>query len=158
MSSSIPTFDKLNSTNYNSWNGDMEAWYHAQALWRLVSGASKSPTVSTPAKEGEEDKLEAWQVKADKAAGIMWLMVESTQRVHFRGIKDDPLKMWKALEDVHMQKRAGTQFNAYDDLFSIRKRDDEDLQSLINRVDNALHRIHDLRSPRFTLDMLDNEL
>jgi len=122
------------------------------------SGASKSPTVSTPAKEGEEDKLEAWQVKADKAAGIMWLMVESTQRVHFRGIKDDPLKMWKALEDVHMQKRAGTQFNAYDDLFSIRKCDDEDLQSLINRVDNALHRIHDLRSPRFTLDMLDDEL
>ncbi len=65
-------------------------------------------------KGGEEDKLEAWQVKADKAAGIMWLMVESTQRVHFRGIKNDPLEMWKALEDVHMQKRAGTRFNAYD--------------------------------------------
>jgi hypothetical protein len=158
MSSSIPIFDKLNSTNYNTWNGDMEAWYRSQALWRLVSGTSKSPTVSTPAKEGEEDKLEAWQVKADKAAGIMWLMVEPTQRVHFRGIKDDPLKMWKALEDVHMQKRAGTRFNVYDDLFSIRKRDDEDLQSLINRVDNAIHHIRDLRSPTFTLDMLDDEL
>jgi hypothetical protein len=59
MSSSIPSFDKLGSTNYNSWSGDMEAWYCAQALWRLVSGASKPPTVSTPAKDGEEDKLEA---------------------------------------------------------------------------------------------------
>jgi len=37
--------------------------------------------------------LEAWQLKVDKTAGIMWLMVENTQRVHFRGIKDDPLKM-----------------------------------------------------------------
>jgi hypothetical protein len=89
MSSTIPSFDKLNSTNYNTWNGDMEAWYRAQALWRIVSGVSKLLSVSTPAKEGEEDKLEAWQVKADKAAGIMYLMVE----VHFRGIKDDAVKI-----------------------------------------------------------------
>src|SRR5580765_7558645 len=158
MSSTIPSFDKLNSTNYNTWNGDMEAWYRAQALWRIVSGVSKPPSVSTPANEGEEDKLEAWQVKADKAAGIMYLMVEPNQRVHFRGIKDDAMKMWDALEAVHMQKRPGTCFNAYDDLFCIRKREEEDLQSLINRVDDAIHRIHDLRSNGFTLDKLDDEL
>jgi len=70
MSSSIPSFDKLNSTNYNTWSGDMEAWYRAQALWRIVSGAPKPPTVSAPPREGKEDKLEAWEVKADKAAGI----------------------------------------------------------------------------------------
>jgi hypothetical protein len=158
MAATIPSFDKLNSTNYTSWNGDMEAWYRAQALWRIVSGASKSPTLSEPIKEGEEEKLEAWQVKADRAAGIMYLMVEPMQRVHFRGIKDDAVKMWGALEAVHMQKRPGTRFNAYDDLFSIRKRDEEDLQSLINRVDDAIHRIHDLRSTGFTLDKLDDEL
>ena len=86
----------------------MEAWYRAQALWRIVSGTSQAPKLSTPIKEGEEDKLEAWQVKADKAAGIMYLMVEPMQRVHFRGIKDDAVKMQKALEAVHMQKRPGT--------------------------------------------------
>jgi hypothetical protein len=158
MSSSIPSFDKLNSNNFNSWSGDMEAWYRAQALWRIVSGASKSPTLSAPIKEGEEEKLDAWQIKADKAAGIMYLMVEPMQRVHFRGIKDDAVKMWGALEAVHMQKRPGTRFNAYDDLFSIRKRDEEDLQSLINRVDDSIHRIRDLRSTGFTLDQLDDEL
>jgi hypothetical protein len=131
--------------------------------WRLGivlkhSGASTAPKVSTPAKEGEEEKLEAWQIKVDKAAGIMWLMVENTQRVHFRGIKDDPVKMWEALATVHMQKRPGTRFNAYNDLFSIRKREDEDLQSLINRVDDAIHRISDLRPDKFTLDKLDDEL
>jgi len=52
----------------------MEAWYRAQALWSIVSGASKPPTVSAPPREGEEDKLEVFQVKADKAAGIMWLI------------------------------------------------------------------------------------
>ena len=97
----------------------MEAWFRAQALWCLVSSASTAPTVSQTPKDGEEEKLEAWQLKADKAAGIMWLMVDNTQRVHFREIKDDPLKMWAALKEVHMQKRPGTRFNAYDDLFSI---------------------------------------
>ena len=97
----------------------MEAWFRAQALWRLVSGASTAARVSQTPKDGEEKKLEAWQVKVDKAAGIMWLMVENTQRVHFRGIKDDPLKMWDALREVHMQKRPGTHFNAFDNLFSI---------------------------------------
>ena len=57
-----------------------------------------------------------------------------------------------------MQKRTGTRFNAYDDLFSIQKREEEDLQPLINRVDDALHRIRDLRSTAFTLDKLDDEL
>jgi len=57
-----------------------------------------------------------------------------------------------------MQKRPGTRFNAYDDLFLIRKREEEDLQSLINRVDDALHCIRDLRSTAFTLDKLDDEL
>ena len=57
-----------------------------------------------------------------------------------------------------MQKQPGTRFNAYDDLFSIRKRDEEDLQSLINRVDDAVHRIRNLWSVGFTLDKLDDEL
>ena len=57
----------------------MEAWFHAHALWHLVSGASTAPGVSLTPKDGKEEKLEAWQVKADKAAGIMWLMVENTE-------------------------------------------------------------------------------
>ena len=100
-------------------------------VWCIVSSVSKPPTVSSTPKEGEEDKLEAWQLKADKAAGIMWLMVDNTQRVHFRGIKDDPLKMWDALKEVNMQKRPGNCFSTYDNLVSIRKCE-KDLQSLIN--------------------------
>jgi len=57
-----------------------------------------------------------------------------------------------------MQKQPGTWFNAYDDLFSIRKCDEEDLQSLINHVDDAIHHIRDLRSIGFTLDKLDIKL
>ncbi|TFK16588.1 hypothetical protein FA15DRAFT_741947 [Coprinopsis marcescibilis] len=40
---SLPSFPKLSHTNYNSWAGDMEAWFCSQGLWRLVSGSSPCP-------------------------------------------------------------------------------------------------------------------
>ncbi|TFK16771.1 hypothetical protein FA15DRAFT_606437 [Coprinopsis marcescibilis] len=62
MSSSLPSFPKLGHTNYNSWAGDMEAWFRSQGLWRLVSGSSPRP--------GEyEAALDSWETKADRAAG-----------------------------------------------------------------------------------------
>jgi hypothetical protein len=35
--------------------------------------------------------------------------------VHFRGKEDDPVEMWKLLEEAHLSKKPGTHFNAYDD-------------------------------------------
>ncbi|KAG2011535.1 hypothetical protein CC2G_011640 [Coprinopsis cinerea AmutBmut pab1-1] len=47
--------------------------------------------------------------------------------------------MWTLLRDAHMQQKPGTRFNAYDDLFSIRKREDESLQALMNHAAGRLH-------------------
>ena len=38
--------------------------------------------------------------------------------------------MWELLEAAHLSKKPGAQFNAYDNLFSIRKQDDETLVNL----------------------------
>src|SRR2546422_4624991 len=85
-------------------------------------------------------------------------MVEQDQRVHFGTTRDDPVVMRKALKDIHLQKRPGTRFNAYDELFSIRKAEDESLQSLINRVEDCSKRIKDLCPDSFDLKALDDEL
>ena len=157
-SNSLPNFPKLDSTNYPTWAGNMEAWFRSSGLWRIVSAQSKKPRVSTTPTATETTAVETWETKSDKAAGWLFLMVEDDQKVHFNEIKDDPVKMWTALEAVHMQKRPGHRFNAYDDLFSIRKQEDETLQTLINRVDAALRRIQDLRPTGFDLKQLDDEL
>jgi hypothetical protein len=114
--------------------------------------------VSAAVTEAEVIALDAWEAKLDKAAGWLFLMVEQEQRVHFQGIQDSPVKMWEALEAVHCQKKAGMRFNAYDELFSIRKLEEESLQSLINCVETAKRSIKEPRPSTFTLDMLDNEL
>ena len=66
--------------------------------------------------------------------------------------------MWTTLEATYHQKRAGSRFNAYDDLFSIRKVDDESLQSLINRVDESMKNCQSLRPKNFDIAALDKEL
>jgi len=158
MSLSTLSFAKLNGTNYSSWVGDMKSFLHLSGVWRNVSGDSKHPEPSSPPASDHPAKLEAWLEKHEKVAGIIYAMVEHDQKVHFSGIDDDPVKMWAKLAEVHMQKKPGTRFNAYDDLFSIRKQEDESLQTLINRVDQALRTIKDLRPADFTLDKLDAEL
>ena len=102
--------------------------------------------------------IDAWDENAEKAAGELYLLVSEEQKVHFAGITDDPCKMWAQLERVHLQRRPGARFNAYDMLFSIRKLPDESLQALMARVDKAMQEIKELRDTEFTLDKMDNEL
>jgi hypothetical protein len=157
-SSSLPTFAKLNASNYPTWCGEMQAWLRSQGVWCIVSGQSKAPTISSPPKDGEEAALNTWYLKSDKAAGYIYLAVDENQKIHFATISDDSVKMWAALAAVHLQKRPGARFNAYDDLFSIRKQEEETLQSLMNRVETAINHIQDLRPKDFTLSSLDDEL
>ena len=57
-----------------------------------------------------------------------------------------------------MNKKAGTRFNAYDDLFSIRLAESESLSSLITRVDDVMIRIQGLRPSDFDIKKMDDEL
>ena len=156
-SSKGPEIQKLGSSNYNQWSGEMQAWLRAQALWSIVSGQKKCPQASSN-KEAEIEQQEAWQEKADRAAGWIYLMVEPSQTVHLKGKDGDPVAMWEALRSVHLQQKPGARFNAYDDLFSIRKLEEESLQSLANRVDAAMQHIKNLSPANFSLQTLYDEL
>ena len=97
-------------------------------------------------------------MKAEKAAGEIYLLVENDQQVHFRGHEEDPIKMWELLEAAHVSKKPGARFNAYDDLFNIRKQDDESLVDLGVRIEKAMQTIQNLRPADFTIAKLDVEL
>ena len=66
-SSSTPSFPKLCSSNYSTWKGKMKAFLHTKGLWTIVSGAEKCP-------DDSKANLQAkWDVRADKAAGQLYL-------------------------------------------------------------------------------------
>ena len=141
----------LSNSNYPEWCGEMKAWLMRNGLWRLVSGRELKPS------SGMEE-LNKWEAKAEKAAGEIYLLVENDQRVHFRGHEEDPIKMWKLLEEAHLSKKPGARFNAYDDLFNISKQNDESLVVMGVRIEKAMQTIQNLRPADFTIDQLDEEL
>ena len=119
----------------------MQAWLRAQGVWRIVAAVSlapKLPASPAVASEAQIAALDAWELKSDKACGWMYLSIEDDQKIHLKGIEGDPVKIWDALSAIHLQKRPGMHFNAYDDLFSIRRQEDESLQTLMNRMDTSI--------------------
>lgn len=151
MSDSNSKITPLNNKNYNEWKGDMQAWLMKCGYWRLVHGTEVKPLSNT-------EELAKWEMKAEKAAGEIYLAVEKDQKVHIRDHLEDPIKMWKELEKVHVSKNPGARFNAYNALFSIKKGEDESLKDLADRVATAMSSIVNLRSDNYTLEQLDQEL
>src|SRR5882672_1826580 len=141
----------LNESNYPTWSKDMQATLRGKGLWRLVSEQEKRHGSDT-------NKQEEWDDKADKVCGVLTLGVEQPQRIHFQPVKDNPIKIWKALESAHVHKRPGTRFNAYDDFFSIRKEENESLQALTAHIDESMHKMQNLHPNNFNLKKLDEEL
>ena len=131
-----------------------------QGLWGIVSGRVVKPSImdAKAPTSTELENIAAWEDKAEKAAGELYLLVSQEQKVHFAGIASNPCLMWQKLEAVHLQKRPGARFNAYEVLFDIRKSPDESLTSLMTRVDTAMEQIQNLRPDAFTLDDMDKEL
>jgi transposase InsO family protein len=149
-SESMPKFKPLSNSNYPEWCGEMKAWLMRNGLWKLVSGRETKPS--------EEEALAKWEAKAERAAGEIYLMVENDQRVHFRGFEEDPIEMWKKLESANLSKKPGARFNAYDDLFSIHKENNESLIDIGVRIEKAMATIQNLRPSDFTIEKLDEEL
>ena len=134
----------------------MKAFLHAKSLWTIVSGAEKHP-------DDSKANLQAkWDIRADKAAGQLYLSLSAEQRTHIDAVQDDPAQIWLTLESIHLQQHPGAQFNAWDDFFSTRKKQDESLTSLIARIEDSMSKIQQLRpkdaSTPYTIKDLDNEL
>jgi hypothetical protein len=154
------TFPALTSTNYGSWADNMEAHLKTHVLWSYVSGTAPKPSPVDASKPtaAEQEALRVWQEKSDQASGLLWLAVEDDQKVHVRDVKGDPVEVWKALKEVHVQQKPGVRFQAYLELLGIRKEPDESLASLMGRSDAAMQKIKDLRPTGFTIENLDSEL
>ena len=95
-------------------------------LWMLVKGVELKPEgVDSKALTAAEDAaILAWEIKAGKAAGELYLAVQGDQRTHLSGIENDLVAIWMKLESVHLQKRPGSQFLSYDTFFLIQKKED----------------------------------
>ena len=145
-------FARLDTSNYATWKYDMQALLQTKMLWRLVSGQEESP--------GPEDKAElaVWQMKAERAAGLIYQSIDQSMQILVREHISDPVKMWNALKKLHEQDNPTARYLAYHSFLSIQKRENESLKQLTSRVERALHDVRNTRKAELTLDKFEEEL
>jgi hypothetical protein len=144
--SSISSISALTSENYRLWADDIKSWLQLNGLWRLVSGLEKKPAakpeitdpsgkITCQAVPVDEDKLERWETRAERAAGALKTAMSQEVKVLIRDCEDDPILIWETLKTSFVRQRTAPRFNSYHALLSVQKSDSESLDSLINRVD-----------------------
>ncbi|KZP20376.1 hypothetical protein FIBSPDRAFT_891911 [Athelia psychrophila] len=139
--SGLPTYPKLDETNYANWSVDTKALLQSQMLWRLVNETQTKPKADSsdaPERKLQQTALDNWEDRAERACA------------------DDPVAIWKALKSVHEAQQPGNRYNAYNDLFSIKKRDNESLSALIMRTEQGIHLIKALR-PETGFDIVGDQ-
>jgi transposase InsO family protein len=147
----------------------MKDWLQMQSLWRLVNAQELKPVaipatldadgkLISPAVPLDADKLEKWEIKAEKAAGAIRSTISHDLKVLIRDCEDDPCLIWSTIKNSFVQQRTAPRFNAYHALLSMEKAENESLDALINRVDQQIRTIKSLSPSDFDLDDLYDEL
>ena len=129
----------------------MAARLRAKKLWSYVDGSFKNPGASS-------DQYHTWKLAYDAAAGELFGCLEKTQWAYVSGLEDAPDKMWDALEVANFHKKAGTRFNAYDELFGLRKKEEETLMEFGAGAQGATANVVVLWPAGFDIVMVDQEM
>ncbi|KAG1743274.1 uncharacterized protein EDB91DRAFT_1247355 [Suillus paluster] len=93
------TIAQLSSSNYLIWRSEMESYLRSKGLWLLVSGSEKRPADSQP----EAQAL--WDLKADQAAGELYLACPLEMRSQIDAIEDHPVLIWSTLASLYSRQR-----------------------------------------------------
>jgi hypothetical protein len=121
MSETKINFALLNNHNYHEWKDKAAGFLRAKGLFRLVTGEKLRPT-------SPGDKQEEWDNHQEIAAGHLANMVERSLHHNFKGHEADPVRIWDIFKRLNTAVAPGMRFNAYDDMFGMRKKDDETLE------------------------------
>ncbi|KAJ6545200.1 hypothetical protein B0H19DRAFT_955340, partial [Mycena capillaripes] len=86
------SYPRLNEKNYSTWSGDERAELQRLGVWLIVKGAIVAPATT------DAEANRKWLIDSGKAAGSIYASIESSQRVHIKGMEENPVAMWSALE------------------------------------------------------------
>jgi hypothetical protein len=123
-------------------------------------GSQPSDVTSKEFLEWKKDRKDYmdWMNKSYKAAGMLVSSLSPEVVVYIRDDMEDPVKIWDTLKKTFIKPSSAPRFQAYQDLFSIRKNPSETLDGVINRVDEQVRIIKSLTPDEFTLDNLYDDL
>jgi hypothetical protein len=109
----------------------------SKQLYRLVTRVKLHPT-------SLGDRQDDWDDQQEVAASLLARMVDRQLHHHLQEYRSDPVRIWDILKHLNTAVASGMRFNAYNDMFGMRKRDDETLEDFGDRVTNAVQKVKDI--------------
>ncbi|KAI5115652.1 hypothetical protein M0805_007946 [Coniferiporia weirii] len=147
----LPDFKKLNAHNWGSWSQDMKAYFMVYNIKDIVDGTATVPTNTA--------ELATFNQKCTAAAGIITLMVEPVQCIHFKDHQSNPKEMWSKLKNAFHQCKPLQHFNALEHLINLwMKAGDKSYTQFAARIEEAMQDIQALCDSSYTITDFDNEM
>lgn len=127
---------KLNNTNYQAWKYKVEKLLKREGTWRALS---------TPKPIGNEEAIESWEVKDEKAQGTICLLLEDDQTPHTLE-KKTAKEIWDALEKYHQKASGINKFSLVVELLQLKLSEGEDLEKHISKIQELTNNLTALGS------------
>ena len=148
---SLPKIEALALGRWSTWNTEISAWLPIKGWYSVVSGALPRPTAPAPG-ETPSTAYKEWLDIDSRAAGALILSISPEERRLVGEHQDSATAIYTALKSCHIQNKATSRYNLYDDFFSIRLNDGEKLGDMAGRLKDAMHRIKECRPSEFSID------
>lgn len=130
-------FDKLNASNYVTWEYRMKNYLIEKDVFDVVDGTETMPAGSPNTKA-----VRTFVKKQKLAKAFIVSGVDDTQITHTR--YDDPAEIWEKLGQVHVARGLGTANALRKQLNGMRKTDTQTMQTFISEVQTLVDRIRGL--------------
>ena len=116
----------LNGKNYPTWKVQ---WLMKDSLWGIVNGTESDPGSS----EREAEAHKKFVSRRDRALATIVLSVE-TSLLYLIGDPEDPVAVWKKLQDQFQKKTWANKLELRRKLYSLRLKDGESVQEHIKAM------------------------
>lgn len=131
---------KLNNSNYQVWKYKVEKLLKREGTWRAIS--TQKPT-------NEQDAIEIWEIKDEKAQGTICLLLEDDQTAHTQD-KTSAKEIWDALETYHQKASGINKFSLVVELLQLKLGEGEDMERHISKIQDLINRLKGLGSKGIT--------
>ncbi|KZV60170.1 hypothetical protein PENSPDRAFT_594398 [Peniophora sp. CONT] len=130
-----PRFEKFKVSSWSAWETNMSALLRSKGLMGRATGLRPAPLV--PKSTDTKKTLYIVQSNKEHCAGEIILWLKPKEQAHVRDAVSSPQTMWELLKKCHVQERAISRFNVYDNIFSICLKERESLTDLAVHVKEA---------------------
>lgn len=118
----------LTGSNYATWKVQCTMALKKEGVWGVVSG-----TETAPAEDADDKVKERYAVRRDKALATIVLSVD-TSLLYLLGNPDNPLSVWRKLEEQFQKKSWVNRLNLRRKLHSLKLKDGESVQEHVKTM------------------------